>query len=32
MKVLVVVDMQNDFVDGVLGSKEAVAIDRKSVV
>lgn len=26
MKVLVVVDMQNDFVDGVLGSKEAVAI------
>ena len=26
MKALVVVDMQNDFVDGVLGSKEAVAI------
>ncbi|WP_026506678.1 cysteine hydrolase family protein [Butyrivibrio sp. MC2013] len=25
-KVLIVVDMQNDFVDGVLGSKEAVAI------
>lgn len=25
-KVLVVVDMQNDFVDGALGSKEAVAI------
>ena len=24
MKVLIVVDMQNDFVDGVLGSKEAV--------
>ena len=26
MKVLVVVDMQNDFVDGALGSKEACAI------
>ena len=26
MKVLVVVDMQNDFVDGVLGSKEAVSM------
>ena len=26
MKVLVVVDMQNDFVDGALGTKEAVAI------
>lgn len=26
MKVLIVVDMQNDFIDGVLGSKEAVAI------
>ena len=25
-KVLVVVDMQKDFVDGALGSKEAVAI------
>ena len=25
-KVLVVIDMQNDFVDGSLGSKEAVAI------
>ena len=25
-KILVVVDMQNDFVDGALGSKEAVAI------
>ena len=25
-KVLVVVDMQNDFVDGVLGTKEAVGI------
>lgn len=25
-KVLVVVDMQNDFIDGVLGTKEAVAI------
>ena len=36
---LIVVDMQNDFIDGSLGSKEAVAIvgkvaekDRKSVV
>lgn len=28
-KVLVVVDMQNDFVDGVLGTKEAVAIVDK---
>ena len=26
MKVLVVVDMQNDFIDGTLGTKEAVAI------
>ena len=26
MKALVVVDMQNDFIDGVLGTKEAVAI------
>lgn len=26
MKVLVVVDMQNDFIDGVLGTKEAAAI------
>lgn len=26
MKVLVVVDMQNDFIDGALGTKEAVAI------
>ena len=26
MKVLIVVDMQNDFIDGVLGTKEAVAI------
>ena len=26
MKVLVVVDMQNDFVDGALGTKEACAI------
>ena len=25
-KILVVVDMQNDFVDGALGTKEAVAI------
>ena len=37
MKVLIVVDMQNDFIDGALGTKEAVAIvpnvietDRKS--
>ncbi|MDF2820127.1 MAG: Amidase related to nicotinamidase [Clostridiales bacterium] len=26
MKVLVVIDMQNDFIDGALGSKEAVSI------
>ena len=26
MKVLIVVDMQNDFIDGVLGTREAVAI------
>ena len=26
MKVLVVVDMQNDFIDGALGTKEAEAI------
>ena len=26
MKLLIVVDMQNDFIDGALGSKEAVAI------
>ncbi len=26
MKILVVVDMQNDFIDGALGSKEAIAI------
>ena len=25
-KVLVVVDMQNDFIDGALGTKEAVAL------
>lgn len=30
-KVLVVVDMQKDFVDGALGSKEAVAIVPKVV-
>lgn len=29
MKVLVVVDMQNDFIDGVLGTKEAVAITER---
>ena len=28
MKTLIVVDMQNDFVDGTLGTKEAVAIVR----
>ena len=26
MKILVVVDMQNDFIDGALGTKEAVGI------
>ena len=26
MKILVVVDMQNDFIDGALGTAEAVAI------
>ena len=26
MKFLIVVDMQNDFIDGALGTKEAVAI------
>lgn len=26
MKYLIVVDMQNDFIDGALGTKEAVAI------
>ena len=26
MKILIVVDMQNDFIDGSLGTKEAVAI------
>lgn len=31
MKVLVVVDMQNDFVDGALGTKEAVEILSKVV-
>lgn len=29
MKVLVVVDMQNDFIDGTLGTKEAAAIVPK---
>ena len=29
MKVLIVVDMQNDFIDGTLGTKEAVAIVPK---
>lgn len=31
MKILVVVDMQNDFIDGVLGTKEAAAIVPKVV-
>ena len=31
-KVLVVVDMQNDFIDGALGTKEAVAIVKKPLV
>ncbi len=31
MKVLVVVDMQNDFIDGALGTKEAEAIVPKVV-
>ena len=26
MKIIVIVDMQNDFIDGALGTKEAVAI------
>ena len=26
MKLLIVIDMQNDFIDGSLGTKEAVAI------
>ena len=26
MKLLIVIDMQNDFIDGALGTKEAVAI------
>lgn len=26
MKVLIVIDMQNDFIDGSLGTKEALAI------
>ena len=29
MKLLIVVDMQNDFIDGALGTKEAVAIVPK---
>ena len=29
MKILVVVDMQNDFIDGALGTKEAEAIVPK---
>ena len=33
MKVLIVVDMQNDFIDGSLGTKEAVGIvDRVAEV
>ena len=26
MKLLIVIDMQNDFIDGALGTKEAVSI------
>ena len=26
MRILLVIDMQNDFIDGALGTKEAVAI------
>ena len=29
MKILVVIDMQNDFIDGALGTKEAQAIVPK---
>ena len=29
-KILVVIDMQNDFIDGALGTKEAVAIVPKA--
>ena len=29
MKLLIVIDMQNDFIDGSLGTKEAVAIVLK---
>ena len=32
MKVLVVVDMQNDFIDGTLGTPEAQAIVPKSLM
>ena len=31
MKVLVIVDMQNDFIDGALGTKEAQAILPKVI-
>ena len=31
MNVLIVVDMQNDFIDGALGTKEAVSIVPKVV-
>ena len=30
MKILVVIDMQNDFIDGALGTKEAQAIVPKA--
>ena len=29
MKILCVIDMQNDFIDGALGTKEAVAIVKE---
>ena len=31
-KTLIVVDMQNDFIDGALGTKEAVAIVELSLI
>ena len=30
MKLLIVIDMQNDFIDGSLGTKEALAIVPKA--
>ena len=31
-KILLVIDMQNDFIDGALGTKEAIAIVPKSLM